>query len=205
MDEREVNSIMKHDTKQIGLRIRTARKKKGMNQTQLAAALGKSLRTIQKYESGEIEVSLAMINELAGVLDTTSTYLTGYDTQEKPLTNMADVMQFLFQLDQIRELGFRIDVKRPPEHDRWECSITFNGKDLSSSENADMCLFLEEFRENREEYAAYGHSASSYQDWKDKTLAYYAAVPLSETETEELTEEERISRRNAFLKEQFRS
>lgn len=46
---------------------------------------------------------------------------------------------------------------------------------------------------------------SSYQDWKDKTLAYYAAVPLSETETEELTEEERISRRNAFLKEQFRS
>ena len=93
-----------------------------------------------------------MINELAGVLDTTSTYLTGYDTQEKPLTNMADVMQFLFQLDQIRELGFRIDVKRPPEHDRWECSITFNGKDLSSSENADMCLFLEEFRENREEY-----------------------------------------------------
>lgn len=68
-----------------------------------------------------------------------------------------------------------------------------------------MCLFLEEFRENREEYAAYGHSASSYQDWKDKTLAYYAAVPLSETETEELTEEERISRRNAFLKEQFRS
>ena len=124
---------MKHDTKQIGLRIRTARKQKGMNQTQLAAALGKSLRTIQKYESGEIEVSLAMINELAGVLDTTSTYLTGYDTQEKPLTNMADVMQFLFQLDQIRELGFRIDVKRPPEHDRWECSITFNGKDLSSS------------------------------------------------------------------------
>ena len=110
-----------------------------------------------------------------------------------------------FKLDQIRELGFRIDVKRPPEHDRWECSITFNGKDLSSSENADMCLFLEEFRENREEYAAYGHSASSYQDWKDKTLAYYAAVPLSERETEELTEEERISRRNAFLKEQFRS
>ena len=108
MDEREVNSIMKHDTKQIGLRIRTARKQKGMNQTQLAAALGKSLRTIQKYESGEIEVSLAMINELAGVLDTTSTYLTGYDTQEKPLTNMADVMQFLFQLDQIRKPSSRI-------------------------------------------------------------------------------------------------
>ena len=196
---------MKYDTKQIGLRIRTARKQKGMNQTQLANALGKSLRTIQKYESGEIEVSIAMINELARLLDTTSTYLIGYETQEKPLANMSDVMQFLFQLDQMQELGFRIDVKRPPEHDGWECSITFNGKDLSASENADMCLFLEELKENRDEYASYQKNQKSYQDWKDKTLAYYSSVPLSEKEQEELTEEERIRRRNTFLDKQFRS
>lgn len=196
---------MKYDTKQIGLRIRTARKQKGMNQTQLANALGKSLRTIQKYESGEIEVSIAMINELARLLDTTSTYLIGYETQEKPLANMSDVMQFLFQLDQMQELGFRIDVKRPPEHDGWECSITFNGKDLSASENADMCLFLEEFKENRDEYASYQKNPKSYQDWKDKTLAYYSSVPLSEKEQEELTEEDRIRRRNTFLDKQFRS
>lgn len=50
---------------QIGLRIRTARKEKGINQTELANLLGKSLRTIQKYESGEIEVSIAMLNEIA--------------------------------------------------------------------------------------------------------------------------------------------
>ncbi len=196
---------MKYDTKQIGLRIRTARKQKGMNQTQLANALGKSLRTIQKYESGEIEVSIAMINELARLLDTTSTYLIGYKTQEKPLANMSDVMQFLFQLDQMQELGFRIDVKRPPEHDGWECSITFNGKDLSASENADMCLFLEEFKENRDEYASYQKNQKSYQDWKDKTLAYYSSVPLSEKEQEELTEEERIRRRNTYSDKQFRS
>ena len=54
---------------QIGLRIRTARKNKGLNQTELAKLLGKSLRTIQKYESGEIEVSIAMINEIAKVLE----------------------------------------------------------------------------------------------------------------------------------------
>lgn len=155
--------------------------------------------------SGEIEVSIAMINELARLLDTTSTYLIGYETQEKPLANMSDVMQFLFQLDQMQELGFRIDVKRPPEHDGWECSITFNGKDLSASENADMCLFLEEFKENRDEYASYQKNQKSYQDWKDKTLAYYSSVPLSEKEQEELTEEERIRRRNTFLDKQFRS
>ena len=194
---------MKYDTKQIGLRIRTARKQKGMNQTQLANALGKSLRTIQKYESGEIEVSIAMINELAGLLDTTSTYLIGYETDSRPLTYMSDVMKFFFELDQIQELGFRIDVKRPPEHNNWECSITFNGKDMSASENADMCLFLEEFNENREEYASYRHTAESYQDWKDKTLAYYSTIPLSEKAQEELSEEERIKRRNAILNKQF--
>lgn len=116
---------------------------------------------------------------------------------------MSDVMKFFFELDQIQELGFRIDVKRPPEHNNWECSITFNGKDMSASENADMCLFLEEFNENREEYASYQHTAKSYQDWKDKTLAYYSTIPLSEKEQEELSEEERIKRRNAILNKQF--
>ena len=43
---------------QIGLRIRTARKEKGINQTELANLLGKSLRTIQKYESGESKFPL---------------------------------------------------------------------------------------------------------------------------------------------------
>ena len=116
---------------------------------------------------------------------------------------MSDVMKFFFELDQIQELGFRIDVKRPPEHNNWECSITFNGKDMSASENADMCLFLEEFNENREEYASYRHTAKSYQDWKDKTLAYYSTIPLSEKAQEELSEEERIKRRNAILNKQF--
>ena len=52
----------------IGERIKTLRKKRGYNQKELADLLGKSLRTIQKYESGEIEVSIAMVNELAKVL-----------------------------------------------------------------------------------------------------------------------------------------
>ena len=62
-----------NQNKQIGLRIRTARKEKGLNQTELANLLDKSLRTIQKYESGEIEVSIATINAIAKVLDCPST------------------------------------------------------------------------------------------------------------------------------------
>ena len=120
---------------QIGLRIRTARKEKGINQTELANLLGKSLRTIQKYESGEIEVSIAMLNEIAKVLDCESTYLIGYDAERKPLENLSDIMNFLFQLDKIKELGFNIEVKRPPHYDGWKCAITFNGKDVSTGLN----------------------------------------------------------------------
>ena len=73
----------------------------------------------------------------------------------------------------------------------------------TASENADMCLFLEEFNEKREEYASYALTAQAYQNLKDKTLAYYANTTLSEKEVEELTEDEQIKRRNALLDEQF--
>ena len=47
---------------EIGLRIKEARKALNMSQTELANHLEKTLRTVQKYESGEIEPSIAMVN-----------------------------------------------------------------------------------------------------------------------------------------------
>lgn len=192
-----------NQNKQIGLRIRTARKEKGLNQTELANLLDKSLRTIQKYESGEIEVSIATINAIAKVLDCPSTYLIGYELERKPLSNLADVLQFFFQLDMIREIGFDIDVKRPPHYDGWQCSITFDGKDMSTELNQSLCLFLEDFKNIREEYKVYQRSFESYQEWQDKTLAYYSSVDLSDKMIEELSDTERIKRFNAIMNERY--
>lgn len=192
-----------NQNKQIGLRIRTARKEKGLNQTELANLLDKSLRTIQKYESGEIEVSIATINAIAKVLDCPSTYLIGYESERKPLSNLADVLQFFFQLDMIQEIGFDIDVKRPPHYDGWQCSITFDGKDMSTEMNQSLCLFLEDFKNIREEYKVYQRSFESYQEWQDKTLAYYSSVDLSDKKIEELSDAERIKRFNAIMNERY--
>lgn len=192
-----------NQNKQIGLRIRTARKEKGLNQTELANLLDKSLRTIQKYESGEIKVSIATINAIAKVLDCPSTYLIGYELERKPLSNLADVLQFFFQLDMIREIGFDIDVKRPPHYDGWQCSITFDGKDMSTELNQSLCLFLEDFKNIREEYKVYQRSFESYQEWQDKTLAYYSSVDLSDKKIEELSDTERIKRFNAIMNERY--
>lgn len=180
----------------IGERIKFLRKKRGYNQTELANLLGKSLRTIQKYESGEIEVSIAMVNELAKVLDTTSTYLLGYQAGDFKFDCFSDVMECLFQLEKIVGLNFSVETKRPPHYDGWKCSITFDGKDKNADLNADMCLFLEEWEDERESFKTHFSDLQYYEHWKDKNLAYYSSQKIEVKEPEELDTEERLKRRN---------
>ena len=186
------------DNAAIGLRIRTLRKRKGYNQQELADILGKSLRTVQKYESGEIEVSIAVANQLARVLDTTPTFLFGYETEITPIRSLADVVNFLFHIEQVNGLDFSIDVKRPPRSKEWQCSITFNGK-ADADFNADLCLFLEDWEGQRDDLRTYGTTQEQYREWKTKTLAYYASTAVECTEPEELDPDERLKRRIAYL------
>lgn len=188
---------------QIGLRIRTARKKKRINQTELANLLGKSLRTIQKYENGEIEVSIATINEIAKVLECESTYLMGYETNSQPLSDFADILNFFCMLDRIKDVDFEIETKRPPHYDGWECTVKFNGKNKSAILNQDICLFLEEFHRLREEVRVYQSDYKSFRKWQDKTLAYHSGFKLEEKEIEELSEDERIRRFQAIMNERY--
>ena len=188
---------------QIGLRIRTARKNKGLNQTELAKLLGKSLRTIQKYESGEIEVSIAMINEIAKVLECDSTYLMGYDSQAKSLSTFSDILNFFCMLDRIKDINFEIETKRPPHYDGWECTVKFNGKDRSATLNQDICLFLEEFEKHRDAFRIYQTEYETFRKWQDKTLAYHSGSKLEEKEIETLPFEERIKRFQKIINERY--
>ncbi len=162
---------MQNYDKSIGTRLRALRKEKKLNQTELATLLGKSLRTVQKYENGDIEISLANINDMAKKLDTTATYLLGYQQDETPLTGYLSVLETMFKLEEVADLGFKIDIKRPPKHDKWECSIVFDGKDKNFDLNADMCLFLEDWQERRED-EDFKNPSKKYQEWKGQTLAY---------------------------------
>ena len=191
-----------HDYTQVGQRIKMLRKRKGMNQSELAAALDKSLRTVQKYETGEIEVSIAIVNHLAELLDSTPTYILGYETSNEPIRELADVLDFLFKLETAKELGFRIDVRRPPHYDQWECSITFDGKG-KELHNSDMCLVLEQWENEREDVRTYAHSQKRYRKWKDQTLAYYSGNQMTYEEPEELDPEIRMQKRKEFLQHVF--
>ena len=190
------------DYSAIGQRIKLLRKRKGLNQKELAGILGKSLRTVQKYETGEIEVSIAVVNQLADILESTPTFILGYEANTAPIRSLADIMGFLFQLEQVAGISFDIDVKKPPRSKEWQCAISFNGK-ASADFNTDLCLFLEDWESQRDDIRAFQSTQAAYQKWQEQTLAYYAATSVECVQPEELSDEERIKRRNAYLESQY--
>ena len=124
----------------IGQRIKQLRKRKGLNQTELAQMLKKSLRTVQKYETGEIEVSIAVVNQIADLLDSTPTYILGYESSTTQIRTLSDVMDFLFKLETVEGIDFKIDVQKPPRSKRgdplteraWQSSTPICACSLSS-------------------------------------------------------------------------
>lgn len=81
--------VVHHLSKEtIGYRIKEKRKSKGITQKEFSKKLNKSGSTIQKYESGEIEIPHSVIEEIARILDTTVPYLLGYEEVEKTLDEL---------------------------------------------------------------------------------------------------------------------
>ncbi len=181
---------------EIGERIKAARKAAGLNQTELATRLNKTLRTVQKYESGEIRPSIAMVNEIAKILDISPVELIGYKKPEVVLESLSDVIAVLHQLSKKANLRFTIDVQRPPHHDEWNCSLRFNGQDHTAPMNAALCLFMEEYAKELQKLETYWTDQENLDLWVEKRLAYHADTMLEDKKETPLTLEERIRRRN---------
>lgn len=183
---------------EVGKKIKMVRKSLKMSQSDLAARLGKTLRTVQKYESGEIELSIAMVNEIASVLGISPAELIGYQKQEIRLDSMADVLHVINQLNRKAGLRFKIDVKRPPESTDWFCALRFDGNDVTAPINQDLCLSLERYADQLERLQSYWIDQEYFDHWFETELTYYANVALEDKVDEVLTEEERLARRNAL-------
>lgn len=187
---------MRSNPAEIGERIKAARRAANLSQTELAKRLDKTMRTIQKYESGEIEPSIAMINAIAKVLDVSPADLIGYRKPEIQLNSLSDVIAVLYQLNKKAGLRFEIDVQRPPQSEDWTCSLRFDGNNRLADMNSSLCLILENFRDEREKLETYWTDQAAFDLWIEKELAYYADAKLADREVEVLTTMERIQRRN---------
>ena len=165
-----------------------------MSQTELANAIGKTLRSVQKYESGEGVPSIAMVNEIAKTLKISPADLIGYQRPNIELNSISDVLTVLYQLSKKAELRFEIDVKRPPHHDEWPCSIRFDGNNRSAKHNNSLCMLLENFAKEREAVETYWHDSKTMEDWVERELVYYSDAKLTDKEVEVLSTTERIQR-----------
>ncbi len=65
--------------KAAGLRIKALRRESGLSQTELAKQLDKSLRCVQKYEKGETDMSLSVVNDIARALRVSPACILGED------------------------------------------------------------------------------------------------------------------------------
>lgn len=181
---------------EIGNRIKVARRSAHLSQTELANKLEKTLRTVQKYESGEIEPSIATINDIAKALSVSPAELIGYHKQEIQLDTLSDVLFVLNELNKKAGLHFDVDVRRPPKSEDWTCSLLFNGNNSQAELNSDLCLFLERYAEENARKENYFTDQEYFDHWFETELTYYANIPLADREIENLSSEERIKRRN---------
>lgn len=179
----------------VGKRITECRKRVGVTQTELAEKLGKSLRTVQKYESGEIDMPLSILSSIAETLKAPLNYLVGYDSKHIRLETLSDVLAYLFELDRKKEIAFDVDVQKSDLED-WKCSLIFDGKNTDAKYNADLCLVMETFRDNREALATYWMGYETYDAWEDKTVDYHKNSFITNKEREILDSITLIKKRN---------
>lgn len=174
---------------EIGKNIRRIRRSKKISQKELAALLDKSERTIQKYEAGEIELSISTMQQIADELDVpwyelTFTNEDDIHTTDKFMDNryqfhtMADIISALFAMAEIPELEFGISCKKPPEDSEWISSVFVNGKG-NGKYDADFCLFIENWLDKAGKLQSGKMSREKYIAWQRKTLDYYSESYLS--------------------------
>lgn len=69
----------------VGNRINELRLKKGMTQSELGACCGTTKQTIYKYETGVVtNIPLEKIEQMAGALGVSPSYLMGWAKEERP-------------------------------------------------------------------------------------------------------------------------
>lgn len=214
--------------RQISKNIMEIRRKKGLNQQELANLLGKSLRTIQNYESGVIDFPISTLTNLASCLDCTLEELlspgvpiTLEDISERypapppigsSLKHLDDFFSILFELNNKENVEYTLDFFENPETDEHGCSIRFTSlintpvtPQAEPEINAEasiinhlICGVLKQFDEIRKKFAHGEISWNEYEYWCTSTMAYYPMVTFKNKVYNEEPSEELIRMRKTL-------
>ena len=170
---------------QIGNAIKKRRRQLKITQKEFAERLGKSERTIQKYESGEITMKIDFIKLVADELEIPWQELLEAKTDEIGIVSsenefpacrfhtLSDVINALFTITEIKDIAFQLTCAKPPESPDWTSALMVNGKG-NGTYNADFCLFMENWMNKLAALQSGSINQEQFETWKRETLEYYS-------------------------------
>ena len=156
-----------------------------ITQKEFAEKLGKSERTIQKYESGEITMKIDLIKLVADELEIPWQELLEAKTDEIGIVSsenefpacrfhtLSDVINALFTITEIKDIAFQLTCAKPPESPDWTSALMVDGKG-SGTYNADFCLFMENWMNKLAALQSGSINQEQFETWKRETLEYYS-------------------------------
>lgn len=171
---------MSYLSKECGNKIKEFRKKSKVSQKQLALLLDKSERTIQKYESGEIDISLNTLELIASKLNIPLEKLLGFNSNSSISTeynSLSDIISQLFNIDDISELNFNIYIQQSTNNNYSKCLFSIND-DSSGEYNKVFCEFLNQWKSKICLYNNKNISKEELDLWKKDILEKYSTYKL---------------------------
>lgn len=174
-----------YTAEEIGNAIKKRRRQLKITQKEFAERLGKSERTIQKYESGEITMKIDLIKLVADELEIPWQELLEAKTDEIGIVSsenefpacrfhtLSDVINALFTITEIKDIVFQLTCAKPPESPDWTSALMVDGKG-SGIYNADFCLFMENWMNKLAALQSGSINQEQFETWKRETLEYYS-------------------------------
>ena len=174
-----------YTAEEIGNAIKKRRRQLKITQKEFAERLGKSERTIQKYESGEITMKIDFIKLVADELEIPWQELLEAKTDEIGIVSsenefpacrfhtLSDVINALFTITEIKDIAFQLTCSKPPESPDWTSALMVDGKG-SGTYNADFCLFMENWMNKLAALQSGSINQEQFETWKRETLEYYS-------------------------------
>ena len=174
-----------YTAEEIGNAIKKRRRQLKITQKEFAERLGKSERTIQKYESGEITMKIDLIKLVADELEIPWQELLEAKTDEIGIVSsenefpacrfhtLSDVINALFTITEIKDIAFQLTCAKPPESPDWTSALMVDGKG-NGTYNADFCLFMENWMDKLAALQSGSINQEQFETWKRETLEYYS-------------------------------
>ena len=147
-------------------------------------------------------INAHIINQLADALGTTPSYLLGYAVDVAPIRSLADVMGFLFRLEEVSGIEFDIDVNGLPAARNGNAVSRSMERQTRISTRTCVC-FLRIGRTSARKCEATRLQGKPIRNGRIRPWPTYSASAVECVEPEDISEEERIEKRNAYLNDHY--